>query len=337
MSLLKKIIVSLLRILAGVPIVSLLICGLLFLFLGATLKGRSVGLSAVILGGVLYCSVGYWNRKWFKRIRGRFYAVLLPISLLLYVVPMIFAPSGEKTGGCVRNCFLHGQGRFSRYSPWNVIPEIDQLKVGVCLLPFGDPYVDFAKASRMRSLLLPIYDEMDGDADFRALGSALNMAYRELFHMEFHTGHYYLFLPDTTIDEKLPCVIFLHGLGGNIKPCLWVLSRLSKQKKCIVIAPTFGLGNWNKAEMRISSSTLPTKQSTLCRWIQKISTSWDTRMEPWASRGRRSRNRDFSRALFIYRPSQRTNCLRQRNFRQVPKAAKFFSYTVVATSGFRGV
>jgi predicted esterase len=49
-----------------------------------------------------------------------------------------------------------------------------------------------------------------------------------------------------TSDEKLPCLIFLHGLGGNNKSCLWVLSKLSKQTKCAVIAPTFGLGNWDK-------------------------------------------------------------------------------------------
>jgi predicted esterase len=244
-SLLKKILVSLLRILAGVPVVSLLICGLLFLFLGATLKGRSVGLSAVILGFVLYCSVGYWNSNWFQGIRGRLYAIFLPISLLLFGIPMILAPSGDKTDGCVRNRFLNEQGKFSRYSPWNVIPEVDQIKVGISLMPFGEKYVDFAKASRMRSLLLSLYKEMDEDSDFRALGSVMYMAYRELFRMDFRTNHYFLFLPETTNGEKLPCVIFLHGLGGNIKPCIWVLSKLSKQKKCIVIAPTFGLGNWD--------------------------------------------------------------------------------------------
>lgn len=121
MSLFKRILTSLLRILAGVPIVSLLAGGLLLLVLGTTLKGRSVGLSAVVLGGILFCSVGYWNRSWFKRIRRRFYAVLLPIGLLLYLVPMMIAPSGAAGDGCVRNCFLHGHGAFPRYSPWNVI------------------------------------------------------------------------------------------------------------------------------------------------------------------------------------------------------------------------
>jgi predicted esterase len=95
--------------------------------------------------------------------------------------------------------------------------------------------------------MLPIYEAMERDADFEALGSVMGMAYRELFRMEFRTGHYYLFLPDVTGDDQLPCLMFLHGMGGNRKSYLWVLSRMSTHMKCAVIAPTFGLGNWDKA------------------------------------------------------------------------------------------
>lgn len=240
MSLLKKILVSLLRILAGVPIVSLILGGLLLLVLGTTLRGRSVGLSAVLLGGILFCSVGCWNRAWFKRTRRRFYAASLPIGLLLYLVPMLVAPNGKTGDGRVRNCFLHGEGTFPGYSPWNVIPEIDQIAVGINLLRLRQ--VNAPEATRLRSLVLPIYEAMDKDADFRALGSVVGMGYRELLRMEFRTGHYYLFLPETTSGEKLPCLIFLHGMGGNTKSCLWVLSQ---QTQCAVIAPTFGMGNWD--------------------------------------------------------------------------------------------
>ena len=48
----------------------------------------------------------------------------------------------------------------------------------------------------MRSLVLPIYEEMDQDADFLPLGSVMGMAYRDLFHLEFRTGHYYVVLPE---------------------------------------------------------------------------------------------------------------------------------------------
>ena len=156
------------------------------------------------------------------------------------------APSGGTGDGPVRNCFVRGEGTFPRFSPWNVVPEVDQLHVGMCLLPLGEREVDWAEAARMRSLMLPIYQEMDQDADFHAAGSVMDMAYRDLFHLEFRTGHYFVFLPDTARDERIPCLMFLHGMGGNIKACLWVLSKLSQQTKCAVIAPTFGFGNWDK-------------------------------------------------------------------------------------------
>jgi predicted esterase len=245
--LLKRILGSVLRILAGVPIISLLAGGMLYLVFSATVVGRCVGLSAVILGTVSFCSVGYWNRPWFKRVRRYFYAVLLPLAAVLYLVPMTLAPGGGAADAPVRNCFLGGQSRFVWYSPWNIIPERDQLKVGLSIASFGPPEIDAAETKRIRSLVLPFYDEMDKDADFRALGSVMGMAYRDLCHLGVRTGHYYVCLPgNVSGGERLPCLIFLHGMGGNVKACLWVLAKLSDQAHCAVIAPTFGFGYWDR-------------------------------------------------------------------------------------------
>ena len=123
---------------------------------------------------------------------------------------MISFATRRTRDGCVRNCFSHGRD-ILLVCTHDVVPEIDQLKVGLCLLPFGDPYVDFAQAAQLRARVLPTYDEMDKDADFCDLGSVMGMAYRELFHMEFRSGHYYLFLPKTTNGEILPCLIFLRA------------------------------------------------------------------------------------------------------------------------------
>jgi predicted esterase len=75
----------------------------------------------------------------------------------------------------------------------------------------------------------------------RAVGT-----YLDLLHIESRAGHYYLFLPETTPAERVPCLVFLHGMGGNIKPYFWVLSRISSRVRCAVIAPTFGMGFWEK-------------------------------------------------------------------------------------------
>lgn len=247
MALSKRIVPSLLRILAGVPIISLFAGGMVYLILSASLIGRCVGLSATILACVLFCSVGYWNREWFKRIRRWFLAVLLPLSALLYLAAMMVTPSGGTSDAHVQNCFLRGQSHFHRYSPWNVIPESDQLNAGLTLAALGTPEIDSTEAHRIKSLILPLYDEMHKDADFRELGSVMGLAYRDLCHLPFHTGHYYVVLPQTSA-RRLPCLIFLHGMGGNIKACLWVLAKLSNEINCVVIAPTFGVGNWDRPE-----------------------------------------------------------------------------------------
>lgn len=248
MPLRKRLLVSLLRIACGIPIVSLLGLGLLFVVFSVTWKGRSVGLSAVLLGGLLFLSAGYWNRQWFRPYRKKLLAACLPAGLILLIVPAALAPDGGDHDARACNCFLGGVNRFHRYSPWNIIPEVDQVSLGLHLVPFGDPYVDSAKARRMRSLTLPTYAHMDQDPDFRRLGSAMGLTVRGLFRLNDHNGHYYLFVPETGPGERVPCLVFLHGMGGNIKAYFWTLSRLTTRMKCIVVAPTFGLGLWQKED-----------------------------------------------------------------------------------------
>ena len=107
------------------------------------------------------------------------------------------------------------------------MPEIDQLKVGISLFRLRD--IDRAEAARLQSLLFPIYEEMDQNADFHALGSAMGAAYSDLLRLGGRTGHYYALVPEPS-GRRLPCLVFLHGLGGNMKACLWVLSKLSRER-----------------------------------------------------------------------------------------------------------
>ena len=268
----KRIAASLLRIAVGVPIIAVTIAGAVLLLLSATLRGRSVGLSFLLLGIALLCSIGYQRREWFRKIRRRFYAMLVPLALLAYLAPMMLAPDGAPSVGQVENRYLRGQRRFARFTPANVIPERDQVKIGTSLLSLGA--VPYDESARMRSLLMPIYDQIDRDAGFRRLGSAMGAVYRDLARLDVRPGHYYLYMPKTTDNERIPCLIFLHGMGGNIKPCLWLLAKISKkgtgsdheaslcdgrkinesapvsvfadEMKYAVVAPTFGIGNWDR-------------------------------------------------------------------------------------------
>ncbi|NLF06787.1 MAG: hypothetical protein GX594_02250, partial [Pirellulaceae bacterium] len=122
----KRIAASLLRIAVGVPIIAVTIAGAVLLLLSATLRGRSVGLSFLLLGIALLCSIGYQRREWFRKIRRRFYSMLVPLAMLAYLAPMMLAPDGAPSVGQVENRYLRGQRRFARFTPANVIPERDQ-------------------------------------------------------------------------------------------------------------------------------------------------------------------------------------------------------------------
>lgn len=265
MPFLKRLSASLLRIAAGVPIVCLLVGGIVFSALSLSVTGRGVGLSATIFGVVLFCCVGYWQREWFKRIRRRFLAVSILLGVLLYAAAMAVGPDGGSPQVRVRNCYLGGGSHFGRWWPWNVAPEADQIHVGLALAALGTPEINMAEARRIDSLVLPLYAEMDKDADFQRLGSAMGMAYRDLARCGSGAGHYFAVVPENTNNRPVACLVFLHGMGGNVKPCLWVLSKLSAETGCAVIAPTFGNGDWDKpdaarftiAVVREALATLP--------------------------------------------------------------------------------
>jgi predicted esterase len=253
MQLAARILKSLLRIVAGVPIVSLTLGSLLYLVLSVTWPGRCVALSGLTFGVLLFCSIGYWNRPWFVRIRCRLFAILLPISLIAYLVPLWLAPSDGNAAPRVQSRFLHGKRSFWRCSPSNVMPEVDQINVAMTMCPLFAPQITPAEGAKIRSLTRKIYEDMARDPAFRDLGSALDSACLNLLHVKFARGHYFVALPDEAAtspgaNQRLPCLIFLHGMGGNAKACLWLLSRWAREKKCVVIAPTFGLGNWDNPD-----------------------------------------------------------------------------------------
>lgn len=92
-----------------------------------------------------------------------------------------------------------------------------------------------------------LYAEMNADSEFAAVGSALPAIYREMSFEEFRDGHYFHYIPKNVNRTKpAPALVFLHGSGGNFKVYLWLLSKVADELGYTLIAPTFGMGNWEK-------------------------------------------------------------------------------------------
>lgn len=163
----------------------------------------------------------------------------------IIVAILATTPDGFATDDAsVQSRFVGGAFHSSRYSLTNVIPEIEQVNLGLALIPYLDPFIDRRQAHRLGSVILPAYQEMEADSGFHRLGSAMGWAYAEVLGRPFDAGHYYLYTPMNRTPGPLPAILFLHGSVGNFKIYTWAWSHLAEEHGYVIISPSFGFGNW---------------------------------------------------------------------------------------------
>ena len=220
--------------------VLLAILPLLLLFNGETVAGRLVGLGALFL--LLSCLALWLMMSSNRKLR------LLPLPLFtagLICIAICYAisPNGDVPPG---NFSSHygDRAKFSRISLANLVPEIDQLKLGSYLFSLIDPRLGAEQGSHLRHLVLDVYGEMDRDENFRDAGSVLGMCYEDILLGRRDKLHFYEYVPRHLGRKSYPVMIFLHGSLGNFKGYMWVLKELADSSGIAIIAPTYGCGNW---------------------------------------------------------------------------------------------
>jgi predicted esterase len=166
---------------------------------------------------------------------------------VLYVILCATAVPGAPPPGSPAGSVFIGSSGFARCSPANVVPEIDQIKLGTFLVPAIDPILTLSGGARLRDVALPLYREMELDPAFHAMGSVMHHAYADLFGGASDAGHLYYYVPTHAPGERLPAVVFLHGSGGNFKSYLWAWKRLADRERLVIVSPSFGFGNWDRA------------------------------------------------------------------------------------------
>ncbi|MCP4695741.1 MAG: alpha/beta fold hydrolase [Gammaproteobacteria bacterium] len=158
----------------------------------------------------------------------------------------LIAPSGHLPPNTrLQSLFPTGQ-KYVRWSPANLVREIDQMKLGTLLMPYLDPYIDQPKGRRLKHLFLTVYRQMQKDSQFVEIGSAMHYAYAELGNLAFDTRHLYVYIPQRNFRKKLPVILFLHGSLGNFKGYLWVWKQFADTHQFAIVAPSFGFGNWHR-------------------------------------------------------------------------------------------
>ena len=218
---------------------ALLVLPILLAFGAETLGGRLVGVSFVLL---LVGLIALWFLA-LRRTRkfGIWFAPsVLSVAIACGVVAYLVAPRGNPIST------FGGETEFRKGSLSNTVPEIDQLKLGVTLLTFTDPYIDSKQGKRVRNAFLSVYRELRQHHEFVEAGSALGLCYEDLFLGKRKVLHTYEYVPQRDEGKRYPVIVFLHGSLGNFKGYLWVLQAFAEAQGFAVIAPTFGAGNWER-------------------------------------------------------------------------------------------
>ena len=210
-----------------------------------TLDGAVFGMAALALGVAPVLWIRGQGRETPWRRRG----ALACLSLWLVMTCWLAwrQPDGHpQSGAPVRNCYTGGGWRYNRMALGALLPEVDQFMLGFKLMPALDELLTTRQAGTLSALTRTIYAELEADPDFHALGSVMPNAYRELRGQRFDDGHYFLYVPPK-LDMALPApaLVFLHGSGGNFKAYTWLLSRIADDLGMVLIAPSYGMGNWD--------------------------------------------------------------------------------------------
>ena len=160
---------------------------------------------------------------------------------------LLSAPSGNPGPDSPVQQRYVGNGEYGRFALTNIVPEAEQINLGFTLMPYVDPLLTVEQSDRVSVFTMDIYQEMEQDAHFHELGSAMNLAYAELLGQQFNVGHYYLYIPPNAPETPRPALVFLHGSAGNFKAYTWIWSKLAEAEGFVLIVPSYGFGNWNEA------------------------------------------------------------------------------------------
>ena len=215
----------------------------LLVLVGETRSGRLTGGVALGALGAVACLAhlavrGPSNPRPWAIAAGLSTAMALGLAVALVRSAPTARP--ERSRGLVSR--FVGERRVPRHSPANLLPEVDQVKLGVTLATRFVPWV--ARARTIREVTMGLYREIEADPDARGLGPVTHLAALELVGAEFDAGHYFAYVPEPRHGERLGAVVFLHGNGGNFQVMPWAWRAFAEERRMVILCPTFGFGFW---------------------------------------------------------------------------------------------
>lgn len=159
-----------------------------FLFRAQTWTG--VGLTGLALLGILFpvSVVLWWSQPTQNRSWGWISLLLILIEAGLLGLMLWQTPSGVPAPGSpVQHRFVRPV-TFPRYTIANIVPEIEQINLGLVVTPYLDRLFTAERARRVTPFTLALYREMENDPHFHRLGSVMGWAYADVVTFEEKVG-----------------------------------------------------------------------------------------------------------------------------------------------------
>ncbi|MBI1324035.1 hypothetical protein GC170_12730 [bacterium] len=146
------------------------------------------------------------------------------------------------------------------WRPFRRLSRVDESRL---VLPVAgvvsrvDPLMSRAHAQRMRAWLRADYEAIRDEAPgLLDLPGSIDLTASNLAGLTYDTGHYYAFVPDTAIGERLGAMVFLHGHAGNFRMLIWRWRSLAVRARLAILAPSCGFGFWGRNSAKIVTRAL---------------------------------------------------------------------------------
>lgn len=130
-----------------------------------------------------------------------------------------------------------------KWYPTNLLAECDQTHLRTTLTKLLGKEKAPVSAPDVQLGIKEYYDEIRYHARaWTASGSSLHHTYKDWMGLPQTKEHCYYYFPDK--QDRVPVILLLHGFEGNLQANLWLFKEVADRQGYALVAPTFGMGNW---------------------------------------------------------------------------------------------
>ncbi len=228
---------------AALGVVTLGPASLLLIF-AETRTGRLFGGVAALLLASLVAAVVLLARPSARNLVSMAIPPILAIiAAVAYLTLARNSPDDRPSDAAGLQSRFVGGTTISRYSPARVLPERDQVALGVNLVTRFVPWV--SRARTIRETTLDLYRSIDADPAARGLGAVTDLGFQEILGLDIASkGHAFRYMPAPREGERLGVLVFLHGNGGNFQVLPWAWRSFAEEHRFVILCPTDGFGFW---------------------------------------------------------------------------------------------